>query len=214
MHRSTRDEARSSPDFAPLLASFNAEEWGHRGSAVVYGLWPDMTLAYLSPSWFSFARENGGEPLISTRWGLGRSIFEAIPKALDRFYRELLTTALRAPAGPRPVVHEYECSSAAVYRRFAMHLLPLKEQAGLLVVNSLRMESPHHATGRTSWDADAARYADEFGTVHQCAHCRRIRVVGTEHEWHWVPAWVDRPPVATSHDVCGICLDYYYPPGG
>lgn len=211
MDKSTRDEALCSPDFAPLLAGFTAEELGHRGSAVVYGLWPDMTLAYLSPSWFSFARENGGERVISPRWGLGSSILDAIPQALDHFYRELLSTALRAPGGPRPVAHEYECSSTAVYRRFAMHLLPLKEQAGLLIVNSLRIESPHDVAGRTSWDADAVRYTDEFGTVHQCAHCRRIRVVGREHEWHWVPAWVENPPDATSHDLCGICLDYYYP---
>lgn len=201
-----------SPGFAPLLAGFDVAAIDrHAGS--VYGLWPDLSLAYMNPAWFSFAAANHGEPAISTCWPLGRPFMAAIPDPLQPFYANIFSTALeRAPTPTaRPVQHEYECSSAELYRRFLMTVYPLRGGAGLLVVNTLTTEHEHDPSNRPAHVANPEFYADPDGIVRQCTHCRRIQVAASEHLWHWVPAWVEHCPPSTSHTLCNFCLDYYYP---
>jgi hypothetical protein len=201
-----------SPDFATLLNGFDVAAMDkHAGS--VYGLWPDLSLAYLNRAWFSFAAENHGEPEISARWVLGAPYLAAIPAPLQPFYSNFLTTALASPPGPtdRPAQHEYECSSASLYRRFLMTVYPVKGGAGLLVVNSLAAEHEHDPADRPAQVANPEIYADHQGIVRQCSHCRRIQVAAAQDLWHWVPAWVEHCPPSTSHTLCNFCLDYYYP---
>lgn len=199
------------PGFGPLLAGFDPAALDqHQGT--VFGLWPDLTLAYFNPAWFAFARDNAGEPAISAQWVLGRHVMDAIPEALQPFYAGWFRQTLAQAAGPRPVVHVYECSSAGIYRRFVMHVYPLRRGTGLLVVNSLDVEQPYaEATGQIAQAPDPSRYLDSQGIVHQCAHCRRIEAVGAGNRWDWVPQWVEHPPASTSHTLCNLCLDHYYP---
>ncbi len=184
----------------------------HSGS--VYGLWPDLTLAYLSPSWFAFSQQNDGHPAIADDWGVGRSVLDAIPQVLSEFYAKLYADALTHNPALRPATHTYECSSARQFRRFAMHLYPLRDAAGLLIVNSLLVEAPCDIAARPPHGPSLEAYQDHTGTIRQCAHCRRIQRVGEARRWDWVPEWVDTPPAAASHALCGICLDYYYPEAG
>ncbi|MGN6133451.1 MAG: hypothetical protein ACTHOU_03080, partial [Aureliella sp.] len=69
-----------------LLDEFNVEELD-RLAATIYGLTPDLKLAYTNPAWHRFALENGGSK-IAPQWGLGRSILEAIAEPLRPFFVE------------------------------------------------------------------------------------------------------------------------------
>jgi hypothetical protein len=202
---------RCAPGFDRVLRGFSiAEIEQHAGTA--FGLWPDFRLAYLNPAWFAFGRANQGEPRLSAEWGLGRSILDSIPPVLQDFYRTLFAEAMGNPnLGPRPPVHCYECSSAKLYRRFALNLYRLGAGEGLLVVNSLLVEQPHDLADRQPGIADRLTYLQADGNVRQCSHCRRIQRASEAYRWDWIPDWVDSAPPETSHTLCNFCLDYYYP---
>lgn len=193
--------------FASLLVSFGEDALAeHEGT--IYGLWPDLTLAYFNPAWFRFAAENNGEPAISTQWGLGRSVLDAICEELQALYRNAYRDCLSSRAAWN---QDYECSSGRIFRRFRMTAYPLADGQGLLVVNSLIAEQPHDSDARPPRVAEDRRYRDERGIVVQCAWCRRIRHPRRAARWDWVPAWVDRPPSATSHGICEPCYGHYFP---
>jgi hypothetical protein len=205
-------QAACDPEFAPLLKGFNLAAI-ERHPASVYGLWPDLSLAYVNPAWFRFASENNGEPAISTHWSIGSAFMQAIPDPLQAFYTRLFSTSLTegSRTDSRPMQHEYECSSAAIYRRFLMTVYPLPGGTGLLVVNTLAVECPHNPGERPPHPADTQTYADADGVVRQCAHCRRIQVPANADLWHWIPSWVEKCPLHASHTLCNFCLDHYYP---
>jgi len=195
------------PKFVPYIESFERAGLGDTLDAV-FGLWPELTLAYLNAGWFAFAAANGGEPAISQHWGLGRSVLDAIPDPLAPFYRRAFRTALSSES---PWQHEYECSSPTNLRRFVERVYPLAGGAGLLVVNSLVVECPHPRDPNVSEQPAARDYVDEHHLIRQCMHCRRIRRNGERRRWDWIPAWVTEPPENTSHGLCEVCFRYYYP---
>ncbi len=189
--------------FLPLLAEFEMDQLESDGNAI-YGLWPDLTLAYVNPAWNRFAAENGGEPAISTQWTLGRCVLEAVTEPLRRYFASNYSRCLREL---RPWEHAYECSSADEFREFHMTVFPLGRAEGLLVVNSLRIESAHH---RTASPAKEEHYRNKQGIISQCCHCRRIKRIGNPPGWDWVPSWVKRTPERTSHVLCPTCWGFYY----
>ena len=193
-------------DFATLLRDYQlADLEKHHGS--IYGLWPDLRLAYVNPAWHRFAAENGGEPAISTRWKLGACILDAFSQDLGSYYRTAYNRCLELG---EPWEHQYECSSKDRYRRFHQTVYPLG-RSGLLVVNSLVVELPHDPAERSPRGPDEPVYRDGYGLIHQCAHCRRVQNLRTAQRWDWVPAWVERIPSPTSHTFCPACFGYYYP---
>jgi hypothetical protein len=48
----------------------------------VYGVWSDLTLAYMNPAWFAFARRNGAEQSVPSAWSIGRSTIDAVVNTL------------------------------------------------------------------------------------------------------------------------------------
>lgn len=201
-------EGRFAPGFRRLIEGFKLTVFeAHAGT--VFGLWPDLRLAYLNPWWFRFAIENGGEPSISRDWGLGRSLPDAIPGVLRPFYEDLFRRSSQNE-GMRPIQHEYECSSADLFRRFCMAVYSLGKGEGFAVVNSLVLEAPHDPQERKACEPDFATYAAADGFVRQCASCRRVKNVREPNRWDWVPAWVTSPPTRTSHTFCDVCFAYYY----
>ncbi len=179
-------------------------------SGTIYGLFSDLRLAYLNPAWFRFAAENGGEPRISEEWTLGRSILDSIPSPLRDFYERHFHECLRTATVWK---HEYECSSAARYRRFHQIVYPLDDGTGLLVVNSLLVDRPHDPAERLPYAPDQRTYQDADGLICQCAHCRRVKHPGELERWDWIPEWVTGFPKATSHGFCPTCFRFYYPVG-
>lgn len=195
----------SSQDLAAFLQPFRLEALEtHQGS--VCALDAELRLRYTNPAWPAFAAANG-EPLLTERWPLGKSILDAIPAVLLPFYQDLFERALNGLAGPEPLGHDYECSTSELYRRFRMTLYPLPQRRGLVVVHSLLVERPHLPDPRAE---PPYAYVDEHGLLRQCCHCRRVQHLHEADRWDWVPEWVSNFPPHTSHTLCGVCFDYFY----
>jgi hypothetical protein len=201
-------------DFAALLGPrFRLEDLDQE-PASVFGLWPDGTIAYTNPAWRAFASANEGQPAVEREWGLGARYLDAITDALRPFYEDLLARAPDAGTSLHPAFHQYECSSATVFRRFGMQVYALDGRAGFIIVNSLLVEAPHDDAVRPPHAADPASYVNARGIIVQCSHCRRVQHAVHPTRWDWVPGWVDRSPAATSHGICPVCFEYYYPDDG
>jgi hypothetical protein len=171
----------------------------------IFGLYPDFTLAYFNPAWFVFAAANGGEPQISEKWSIGRSIFDAIPEDLSSFYMHLYKKALVTATISE---HVYECSSSECLRKFHQIIYPVSGQA-LLVVNSLVISMPIEKNSCTHLFSEE-EYRDADGIMHQCAHCRRIKNIKQDSRWDWIGYFVKYPPEHTVHSLCSQCRGYYY----
>ena len=194
---------QADPRFQALLADFDGEAI-QNNRATIYGLWPDLALAYFNSGWTRFAALNGGEPQISAEWPLGRCILDAIAEPLRPFFVENYGRCLREE---RPWEHAYECSSASVYRRFHLTAFPLGAAAAVLVVNSLRQEVAHTRVASPPLEQ---LYRDADGIVMQCCHCRRVRRVDDPKVWDWVPEWLTHQPANTSHGLCEPCMGFHY----
>jgi hypothetical protein len=165
----------------------------------------DFVIVYVTSAWRAFGQDNGARPL----WGVGDSMLAAIAPALRSFYKERLASVI---ATGLPWEHDYECSSADLYRQFHLRALVLADRAGLLITHSLRIEHPHDA-GLTPAPATLALvYQGESGLISQCGHCRRVRRVGVPRTWDWVPQLVSHPAGNTTHGLCEACLAYYFSP--
>lgn len=170
----------------------------------VYGLWPDLKLAYLNPAWFRFAQENGAGGGFEAQWSLGRSLIDALPDVLREHYVQQYAACLEST---EPWHHDYECSSPDLYRLFRMSVYPVGGGAGLLVTHALRLEAPHE---RPPEPFDPAEMADEHGFFLQCAYCRRFASSPRRERWVWIPAWVRDTQRKVTHGICPPCADHYF----
>lgn len=196
--------------FDKLLKHFDWEYLEtYKGS--IMGLWPDMSLAFLNPSWFDFAQANAGEPAISARWNLGTCVLDAVSESLRAFCQQLFQDCLTGTKekGSLPQ-HVYECSSAEVYRCFAMHLYPLDGE-GALIMHAPIVEYSHPMGKCPSFEAVRELYLDNNQVIHQCSYCRRVKNESETNRWDWVPDWVNNSPPEVCHITCGACMDHYFP---
>jgi len=193
--------AKIDPAFQPLLSNHNLPALRTYAGAV-YGIWADFRLAYINPGWFKFASENGGEPVVTSSWTLGRSILDAIPERLRKFYRNQYAAVLRSGT---IWTHRYECSSDAVYRVFRQVVCPLGKD-GLLISNSVIVSRPHDPGERPPSDPDERTYRNGVGVISQCGVCRRVRNQQEPERWDWVPAWVRRVPEDVNSSICPVCV--------
>lgn len=167
-----------------------------------YVLDRELRLVHTNDGWANFARANDGERLLE-RWPIGAPIMGAIPAPLMNFYASGFAQV--TASGDR-WEHEYECSSATVFRRFRMSVYPLARDH-VLVYHSLIVERPHVEDGCPANDA----LYSERGFINQCAHCRRVRKPGAVDRWDWVPAYVSSHISNVSHGLCLRCETMYYP---
>jgi hypothetical protein len=182
-------------EFLSLLEGLAASE------DAVYALSRDLKLVHTNDGWHRFARDNGGGEVLS-HWSSGASIMDAIPSVLRGFY----TTAFqRAFATGERWEHNYECSSAEIYRQYRMVVYPFEGQF-LVVVNALIIETPHT---REASSLDQSAYKVD-GIIGMCSHCRRVRNPNNKLRWDWVPDFVRAPPPNLSHGLCEPCVFFYY----
>jgi hypothetical protein len=198
-------ETRCDPSFERLLAGFYRQPLD-QGDDVIYGVWPDLTLAYSNARWAEFALENDGADVL-TRWTLGTSVRSAFGPDLDPFYARAFGEVLATGAVWQ---HTYTCPSPRQMRWFNMRALPLGRE-GLLVCHSLVSAAEIAAPrGRRP---SAAPYRNRNGMVTQCAHCRRVQVVAAQPaqpDWHHVSAFIEEAPPRTTHSLCPICFVYHF----
>lgn len=174
------------------------------------GLWPDGTIAYINPAWSVFAHQNGGGVEVDREWSLGANYFSAITDALRPFFTDLLANAPTTQQSLAPYTHEYECSSADEFRRFALQIFALPDKRGYMLVHSLLVAAPHDASTRPVANPDIEHYETADGLIKQCAHCRRVERRNHIVQWDWVPAWVKHPPACITHTICALCHSFYY----
>lgn len=157
----------------------------------------ELRLVRTNEGWTRFAMANAGEGTLE-RCQPGYRIDDALPAPLRDFYTAAFE---RAFVSRRPFEHDYECSSADVFRRMHMIVYPIADSF-LLFVHSVRIEKEH---SRVPSQMSLARE----GVVPMCAHCRRVRE--PNGAWLWVPALVASPPPNVSHGLCEPCMEFYYP---
>ena len=190
----------------PLLIEAEQQE------DTVYGILPDFRLAYYNPAWVAFARANGAAEKVWSGAYLGTSVLEVTADELQPFYRKLFRLALHQSVEElRPLQHRYFCHSAEMYREFLMTLYQVGDAQGVLIVNSLVVEVEYDSTKAVTVEGREPDYVDAAGLVHQCAHCRRVHDLKTNH-WDWVPDWVRDMPPRTTHTICNFCMAFFYPP--
>ena len=168
------------------------------------GLWSDLKIAYLNPAWFQFAEENGVEKAFFNNY-LGKDYLDCVADPLHYFYESRLRTCLESG---NVWHHDYECSSARVYRRYHQACYPLIKNQGILMVNSLVTSTPH--TRQIHMPTEEA-YLSSDGTINQCAHCRKVQHARDKLRWDWVPSWVTSPPPQKSQSLCEDCFSHYWP---
>jgi hypothetical protein len=170
--------------------------------AIIFVLDRRLRIAWCNRAWNDFARANGGGSLHSDAVR-GRPITDFISGSLADYYRTVYSRVLERSA---TWLHDYECSSAATSRHFTMHVYPLEAATGLMVINSLRVESPTPDTTQPN-ESD---YVSPHGFIVMCSNCRRTQRHRQPDRWDWVPHFVEHPPELVSHGLCPICLDHYH----
>ncbi len=187
------------PAFSPLIAGFGHEAL--HGPQTVCGLFDDFRIGFTNQAWQRFAVENGA-PELEQRWGLGKSYLDAISGPLSEYFRDAfqgcLVSRLRWD-------HEYECSSPQLFRAMSLSVYPL--EGGLLLVHAVSAQRRVHALPSP---VDGF-HVDEQGIAVQCGHCRKTRRADDASRWEWVAELVEDCSTITSHGLCPVCLDHYYP---
>jgi hypothetical protein len=179
-----------------MPSSFESIE---RDAAIVFALNRELRIVYCNEAWDRFAQSNGGTALMRPI-PYGLCVLDVIPEPLKSRYR---VAYLNVFATRRQWVHEYECSSSTVYRLFKMTALQRPEDDLILVANFLLEQRPHGAE-RPVMAPDPAAYEGSDHSVAMCSVCRKSRPRGGRR-WHWVPAYVERPPARVVYGLCESC---------
>lgn len=169
-----------------------------------FALSESLDITYCNTGWNNFALLNQGGPEVLGARVVSRNLLDFIPDDLKSYHAGLFA---KARALGQPVSHDYECSSATMFRLFRMQIYPLDQ--GFAVINSLRLEHPHD---RTPLEPNDALYLNSSGLIRMCANCRRTNRTNDPAAWDWVPDYVERVRRNTTHGVCPACLEYYYRP--
>lgn len=163
-----------------------------------------LEITYCNPAWDLFSRLNQGGPAALRASVLSRNLLDFIPEELKKYHTGLFATAR---ALGRPVTHDYECSTATMFRLYRMQIYPL--DTGFAVINSLRVEHPHD---RTPVEPNDAIYRNSAGLIRMCSNCRRTNRADDPAAWDWVPAYLDYKGRKITHGVCLLCMEYFYRP--
>ena len=158
----------------------------------------ELKIRYVNPAWFTVGESVG------LTW-MGRLIEACMePHLATEFsghFRQVLETG-------NVWNKNYACAAPEAYRMFRLTVYPLPGRRGLALQHTLRVEVAH---APEIVESPGAILTDEHGQYTQCCQCLRFRDPGQSESWKWVPAWAHKPPVPTSHTLCTLCLEHYYP---
>jgi hypothetical protein len=169
----------------------------------IFGLTPELRLAYYNPAWLEHAAM-GGAPRFAESWPLGRAVLAAVPTVLRSFYLEGYGAAL---AGGRPWEAEYLSPTPYRLKRHLMRVVPLPARAGLLVFNLQIADEPQQG----GQPADERRFRHADGRLRQCASCRGFAPQAQPTQWLLVPSWLVLPPPRVTTLLCPPCAERHRP---
>jgi PAS domain-containing protein len=170
--------------------------------SVIFALDATLRITYCNRAWDDFALQNSGRE-VRRDAVCGRPIREFLNGSVAAFYLAAYDRVLETQRAWR---HEFECSSAEKLRRFAMHVYPLDEGSGILVMNSLRVDMVHDRECAAPLESE---YRNLHGLIVMCSNCRRTRRNGGAEMWDWVPEFVSTTPPKVSHGLCLPCSEHY-----
>ncbi|MCW9041126.1 MAG: hypothetical protein OQJ69_00790, partial [Flavobacteriales bacterium] len=149
----------------------------------IYAVDENFNLIYFNEAYFQFARDNDGEPQITNNHSLGSNILSAIKGDIKKIYAQALTEVLTTGKSKNL---SYECSSIKKYRLFMQRLYPLKKAKGVVIINSLQVESELKNVASHL----EKNYLQETGFINQCSNCRRTQSAIDINKWDWVPSYI------------------------
>ncbi|WP_298777507.1 hypothetical protein [uncultured Polaribacter sp.] len=174
----------------------------------IYCLSEELDLIYVNPAWVNFAKENGASIQFLKELPIGKHIANTFSgESIKKFYTENYLKVLKTG---KPWRNEYECSSKDEFRKFNQNTYPIKGGNGLIIINTLTINSSMKIIGRKAIKVVDQRYVNSDGFVTQCSNCRCTQRVNEPDIWDWVPEWVKETPENFSHSICTICFDYYW----
>lgn len=182
-----------------LLAAFRAEKNS------VYVVSSAFEMLFFNDAYRRFSADNGGEPRVTTKFGVGASVLDAISTDVRPHFEQRCREAMSTGT---PWIHEFLCHGPGVYRECHQIAYPLQDGRGLAFVNSTRVERPTIDPVRPPIDDAPYRRGD--GLILQCSNCRRTERSDTRGVWDWVPDLVERMRENTSHGICAMCFEHYW----
>ncbi|MGE0561628.1 MAG: hypothetical protein AB7O47_07415 [Flavobacteriales bacterium] len=188
--------------FLNQLVDFDFETLENNLSSV-YAVDKEFKLIYFNKAYFDFAQSNNGEPYLSQKYPLGSYLPDAIYGNIKGFYLDKLKQIILSGKSEHLI---YECSSSNTYRQFMQKLYPLRNKSGIVIINSLNVESPVEHDEKSF----SENYLQETGFINQCSNCRRTQSAINNALWDWVPIYISKMPSNMSHTICPICYDYYW----
>ena len=198
------DMNMTSPSFATAPALHSMVAALDASPLISYVSDSQFRIVYCNPAWDRFAIENQAPELAGGRV-LGSDLRSALGKDLLPFYVQAFDQVRLSGVAWEWI---YECSSAELFRKFQMRVLPLQDGGWLLVTNARIVEHLHPPAMQTALDA----YRSPQGMITICSHCRRSRRMDHPAEWDFIPSHIERGRTDISHGLCPICLDYFYGP--
>ena len=197
---------RFKEDFPGKLKNFNLEPL-ESSKHSIYALSNDLKFIYFNPAWFQFAEENGLDKETLQKFKLGTSISKAIYGIVTRsFYNRKYRKVI---ASGKNWYHDYECSSKKEFRFYHQGVYPLKEKAGILVINSLMFKLPMNKMNRDTFMAIEERYIQSEGHITHCSNCKHTLRADKPEHWDWVPTWAEKAPANSKLILCPTCTDFY-----
>lgn len=194
-------------DFPEQLAGFDFNTLESSKDSI-YGLTDKLSFSYFNPAFFEFGHQNHLSQAIIYNPPLDVSLNTLIKgKEIKEYYEKLYNRSLQTG---KVLQHDYECSSATEYRHNHMEIFPLKNGAGLIVVNRIKISVPINILDRKSKKPEKSIYTQPSGYIVQCSNCRHFQRSDQTEIWDWIPDWINHQPDNSNHSICPVCFDYYW----
>ncbi len=192
----------------PLIRAIDAEP------AVAFVLDRSLAIVHVNPAWTDVAARDGVQVLEPPAL-IGRHYLDFVVGPVRRYLEEKFHQALLPSTGSRGLTLTSECNTPTLVRKLTTHVLPIRssEQEDstqrLILIQSLRVVGPL-AERREMTEENPDLWRDRNGILLQCSCCRRAqdRRSGV---WRTNSALITRGADRTSHGLCELCLEAYYP---
>lgn len=193
-------------EFIRALAGYDLSKFENSPN-VIYALDSNFRLQYFNKKWEEFAVENNGADLL-LKYNIGSSLYEVLVEPLRDYYLDHYHMVIN---NEKIFQHDFECHSARLFRKFHQKAVPLENQRGLLIENSLVISYPHIYDNPHHHNSNILPYLDKNGLLHQCCNCRKVLNLDIENKWEWNSGFIEKLPENTEYTLCPDCEEYYHP---